>query len=312
MEEGGRRIGKGVALEQTESHGRHTVQMAPQQRLAQQQQVSARQEHGLIGSVATRHVLARDAPVPAVKIGDRLIQHRERLECGAFQGPMIAAQAEQLRLFPVQPAADEDRKDAFVLLKQDAQKNRAVKTAAAQDRNLRGVLAGGGSLAHGRPLSFAHRRGEVAPYPFLAYPPYNMSDLVTGKNVDKLDRPVFTGKSKETRIMASDNVMEFTSENWQSEVEKSDQPVLVDFWAPWCGPCRMLGPTIDKIATQFAGKVKVGKLNVDDAQDVAASFGVSSIPRIFIFKGGKTPVKSFLGVTSEAELVRSLNSVLEG
>jgi thioredoxin 1 len=110
--------------------------------------------------------------------------------------------------------------------------------------------------------------------------------------------------------MASENVIEFTSANWQAEVERSEQPVLVDFWAPWCGPCRMLGPTIDRIAAQFAGKVKVGKLNVDDAPDVAATFGVNSIPRIFIFKGNK-PVKSMVGVTSEAELVKSLNGVLE-
>ncbi len=112
--------------------------------------------------------------------------------------------------------------------------------------------------------------------------------------------------------MAGKNVVEFTSDNWQAEVEQSDQPVVVDFWAPWCGPCRALGPTIDKIAEQFAGRVKVGKLNVDDAPDVATKFGVTSIPRVFIFKGGEKPRKTFVGLTSERDLVSSINSVLEG
>jgi thioredoxin 1 len=111
--------------------------------------------------------------------------------------------------------------------------------------------------------------------------------------------------------MAGKNVVEFTTANWASEVEQSAIPVLVDFWAPWCGPCRMLGPTIDKLAEQFAGKVKIGKLNVDDAPDVATKYGVTSIPRIFIFKGGDQPKKSFVGVTSERELVSSINTVME-
>jgi thioredoxin 1 len=111
-------------------------------------------------------------------------------------------------------------------------------------------------------------------------------------------------------MMASSNIVEFTTENWEKEVEQSDKPVLVDFWAPWCGPCRMLGPTIDKIADQFAGKVKVGKLNVDDAPDVATKFGVTSIPRVFIFKGSSKPQKTFVGVTSENELVKTINSLL--
>lgn len=112
--------------------------------------------------------------------------------------------------------------------------------------------------------------------------------------------------------MAGKNVLEFTSDNWAKEVEQSDQPVVVDFWAPWCGPCRALGPTIDKVATQFAGKVKVGKLNVDDAPDVATKYGVTTIPRIFIFKGGDKPRKTIVGLTSENELVKSINSILEG
>jgi thioredoxin 1 len=111
--------------------------------------------------------------------------------------------------------------------------------------------------------------------------------------------------------MASANVLQFNSDNWEKEVEQSDKPVLVDFWAPWCGPCRALGPTIDKIADQFAGRVKVGKLNVDDAQDVAIKFGVTGIPQILIFKGGAKPQKKVVGLSSEKELVKMLNSVME-
>lgn len=111
--------------------------------------------------------------------------------------------------------------------------------------------------------------------------------------------------------MASKSVLEFTSDNWQKEVEQSDQPVVVDFWAPWCGPCRQLGPTIDKIASQYDGKVKVGKLNVDDSPDVATKYGVTSIPRVFLFKGGDKPVKTIVGLVSETELVKTINGLLE-
>ena len=111
--------------------------------------------------------------------------------------------------------------------------------------------------------------------------------------------------------MAGKNVVELTSANWASEVEQSTVPVVVDFWAPWCAPCRQLGPTIDRLADQFVGKVKVGKLNVDDAPDVATKYGVTSIPRVFIFKGGDKPRKSFVGVTSERELASSITTVME-
>ena len=111
--------------------------------------------------------------------------------------------------------------------------------------------------------------------------------------------------------MAGQNVLEFTSDNWQKEVEQSDQAVVVDFWAPWCGPCRALGPTIDKVANQYAGKVKVGKLNVDEAPDVAVKYGVTNIPRVLIFKGGDKPKKTIVGLTSESELVKSINGLLQ-
>jgi thioredoxin 1 len=111
--------------------------------------------------------------------------------------------------------------------------------------------------------------------------------------------------------MAGKNVLQFNSDNWQKEVEQSDQPVVVDFWAPWCGPCRQLGPTIDRLAEQFAGQVKVGKLNVDDSPDVATKFGVTSIPRVFVFKGSDRPLKQWVGLVSEKELVSAINGFLK-
>jgi thioredoxin 1 len=110
--------------------------------------------------------------------------------------------------------------------------------------------------------------------------------------------------------MASANVFELTTENWESEVVNSDIPVLVDFWAPWCGPCRMLAPTIDRIADQFAGKVKVGKLNTDDNQDVAVRYAISGIPQLLFFKGGDKPQERLVGVQAEATLVKTLNRIL--
>ena len=108
--------------------------------------------------------------------------------------------------------------------------------------------------------------------------------------------------------MANEHVVELTDDNWQSEVIDSKVPVLVDFWAPWCGPCRAIAPTIDKVASQFAGKVKVGKLNVDEAPDAAVRYGVTSIPRVFLFKGGEH--KQLFGL-SENDLVKSLNSAVQ-
>lgn len=101
-----------------------------------------------------------------------------------------------------------------------------------------------------------------------------------------------------------------TNENFEEEVIKSDIPVLVDFWATWCGPCRMLAPTVEEIADEYDGKIKVGKLNVDDAQELAVSYGVSSIPTVMLFKGGK-PVGQSVGYVPKGNLVALISSAGE-
>jgi len=111
--------------------------------------------------------------------------------------------------------------------------------------------------------------------------------------------------------MASENVIELTEANWEQEVVNSDKPVLVDFWAPWCGPCRNLSPTVEKIATTYAGRVKVGKLNTDDSQGIAIRYAINAIPQLMVFKGSEQPVeRPSPGVKSEGDIAKMLDRVL--
>lgn len=103
----------------------------------------------------------------------------------------------------------------------------------------------------------------------------------------------------------------FTDANFQSDVLSSDKPVVVDFWAPWCTPCRMVSPIIEELAKDYDGKVVVGKLNVDENPQVAGNYGVMSIPTVMVFKGGK-PVQSLVGAqgkqTYQTEIEKALAS----
>ena len=100
-------------------------------------------------------------------------------------------------------------------------------------------------------------------------------------------------------------VIELTTQNFNEEVLQSDVPVMVDFWASWCGPCRMVSPIVDEIAEEVQGKAKVGKVNVDEQGDLASQFGVMSIPTIMVFKNGEA-VATSVGAKSKAELLALL------
>jgi thioredoxin 1 len=101
-------------------------------------------------------------------------------------------------------------------------------------------------------------------------------------------------------------VTEFTDTNFETEVLNSSEPVLVDFWAPWCGPCRMIAPVVEELASEYSGSVKIGKLNIDESPRAAQNFGVNSIPTLMIFKGGQV-VSTLVGVQPKTRLQQALD-----
>ena len=101
--------------------------------------------------------------------------------------------------------------------------------------------------------------------------------------------------------MASDKVLALTNNNFKGEVLEASEPVLVDYWAPWCSPCRMIGPIVDELAGEYLGKIKVGKVNVDENREIAIEYGVMSIPTLIVFKDGKA-VDRVVGFKSKKDL----------
>src|SRR5688572_14086947 len=108
--------------------------------------------------------------------------------------------------------------------------------------------------------------------------------------------------------MASANVQEFTDANFEAEVLKSAVPVLVDFWAEWCMPCRMLTPTIEAVAADFAGKLKVGKVDTDSNRNTAVNYNINAIPTVILFRGGEVK-KKFVGLTNKDDLTKAINEI---
>jgi len=109
--------------------------------------------------------------------------------------------------------------------------------------------------------------------------------------------------------MAAENIVQVSDDTFESEVIKSSIPVLIDFWAPWCGPCRAIAPIVDQLADEYAGKLKIVKMNVDDNPRTPANYGVRGIPNLILFKDGKVE-QQIVGAVPKTHLVKAISAVV--
>ena len=109
--------------------------------------------------------------------------------------------------------------------------------------------------------------------------------------------------------MAGENVLTFTDDNWETEVVNSSQPVLVDFWAVWCGPCKAIAPIVDELASEYSGRAKIGKVDVDSNKLIPGQLRITSIPTVLVFNGGKV-VQQLVGARKKSDYAAAIDSVL--
>jgi thioredoxin 1 len=120
---------------------------------------------------------------------------------------------------------------------------------------------------------------------------------------------IFARRREEKGSMAAANIVTLTESNFSEQVLKSPTPVLVDFWAEWCGPCKMIAPVLDELASEYDGKVKIGKVNIDEYQQLAINYGINSIPTLLFFKNGQV-ADQVVGMRSKRDLKASFDRVL--